>query len=84
MTTTVPELEPSFGTKEPQGQERATETNATPQSRIETEEMPISQESIGTTEVPTQQTVETTLVTSQLPPVEPMETTSEPLEVKMT
>ena len=73
-TTTVPELKPLFGTEEPQGQERAIETNSTPQARIETEEMPIPQEGITTTEVSAQKIVEIAPVATQPPPVEPMET----------
>lgn len=54
MTTIVPELEHLFGIEESQGQERGTETNATPQARLEMERIPILQEGITTTEVPTQ------------------------------
>lgn len=40
-TTSIPELEPSFGMGEPQGRESETETDATPQAMIEAEEVPI-------------------------------------------
>jgi len=39
-TTSVPELEPSFGTREQQERKGATEAKATPQAMIEAEEAP--------------------------------------------
>jgi len=77
-------LEPSFGTKEPQGQERATETNSMPQARIEMEEMPTSQVSIEVAEVSAQHTVEKALVAMQPPPIEYMEAATELPEVEIT
>lgn len=48
------------------------------------EGMPIPQEGTIAIEVPTQQTMEIALIATQPPPVEPMETTTEPPEVEMT